>query len=108
MSLKHHHTHPHPHRPAADLSHFYVILVISNPVRYTRRYELYWRVYEMCKCAGVHIITVESQLGQRPFMVTEAGNPNHVQVRTIEELWHKENMINLGANRAKSIDHRAR
>jgi hypothetical protein len=106
--MKHHQRHPHPHKPRADLSHFYVILVISNPVRYSRRYELYWKTYEMCLDAGVNVITVEAQLGCRPFMVTENGNPNHVQIRTIEELWHKENMINLGVDRALHIDPQAR
>lgn len=104
----HHKTHPHPHKPQADLSHFYVILVISNPIRFTRRYELFWKTYEMCKSAGVNVIVVEAQLGHRPFMVTESGNPNHVQLKTIEEIWHKENMINIGIKRACHIDPLAR
>lgn len=99
---------PHPFRPQADLSHFYVILVVSNPVRYSRRYELFWKTYEMCKSAGVNIIVVESQLGHRNFMITESGNPNHVQLRTVEELWHKENMINIGIKRACHNDPQAR
>lgn len=98
----------HPFRPTADLEHFYVILVISNPQRYERRYELFWKTYQMCKDAGVNIIVVESQLGLRPFMVTQSGNPNHVQMRTIEELWLKENMINIGIRRAMQIDPLAR
>lgn len=102
--IKHHISHPHPHKPAADLSHFYVVTVISNPVRYKRRYELYWQFAEMIKDAGVNLITVEQAFGNRPFMVTESGNPNHVQVRSFEELWHKENMINLGIQRAKQVD----
>lgn len=106
--MKHHHSHPHPHRPAADLSHFYVILVVSNPVRYQRRYELFWKTLEMIQGAGVNVITVESQLGHRPFMVTQSGNPMHVQIRTIEELWHKENMINVGIRRAREVDPLAR
>ncbi len=90
----------HPYRPAADLSRFYVVAPISNPVRFQRRYELYWRFKEMCDAAGVKLITVEQAFGARPYMVTEPGNPLHVQVRTVEELWHKENMINLGIQRA--------
>lgn len=98
----------HPYRPSADLSHFWVITVISNPKRYQRRYELYWKFREMCKSAGVNLITVEQAFGDRDFMVTDAGNMNHVQVRTVEELWHKENMINLGIQRAKQVDQQAR
>ena len=97
----HHETHPHPFRPAADLSKFFVVTVISNPVRYMRRYELYWRFKEMCQCAGVNLITVEQAFGERPFMVTEPDNPMNVQVRSFEELWLKENMINIGVERAR-------
>jgi hypothetical protein len=50
----------------------------------------------MCESAGIKLITVEQAFGDRSFMVTEAGNPMHLQCRTVEELWHKENMINMG------------
>lgn len=101
----HHHHHPHKehHRVPADLSQFWVITVLSNPVRYKRRYELYWRFVEMCEHAGVNLVTVEQAFGHRPFMVTESGNPNHLQVRTFEELWHKENMINMGIKHACTL-----
>jgi hypothetical protein len=91
------------HRPTkikADLSKFFVITCISNPVRYRRRYELYWRFKDMCDEAGVKLITVEQAFGHRPWILTEKGNPYHLQVRTVEELWHKENMINLGIKHA--------
>lgn len=104
----HHRTNPHPHKPPADLSHFWVVTIISNAVRFKRRYELYWQFKEMCDAAGVRLITVEQAFGHRQFMVTESGNPHHVQVRTIEELWHKENMGNLGFVRMMQVDPRAR
>ncbi len=99
------HIHPHKelHRVPADLSQFWVITVLSNPIRYKRRYELYWRFAEMCKHADVNLITVEQAFGNRRFMVTEPGNPNHLQVRSIEELWLKENMVNLGVKHACTI-----
>src|SRR6185369_13167176 len=77
----HHVRHPHPYRPAADLSGFYVIAVISNPARFMRRYELYWTFLEMCQAADMTVITVELALGERPFMVTEQGNPVHLRLR---------------------------
>ncbi len=92
------------HQVPADLSHFYVITVLSNPVRYKRRYELYWPFEKMCRCAGVQLITVEQAFGDRQFMVTETGNPFHLQLRTVEELWHKENMVNLGVRHAVRLD----
>lgn len=91
------------HRVPANLSKFWVITVLSNPVRYKRRYELYWRFAEMCHDAGVNLITVEQAFGDRPFMVTEVSNPNHLQLRSVEELWIKENMINLGVKHACAI-----
>lgn len=100
--------HPHPYKQAADLDHFWVITVISNTSMYKRRYELYWPFIEMCHDAGVNVITVEHVLGERPFAVTEPGNPYHVQIRSVEELWLKENMVDLGVHRAKQLDVRAR
>lgn len=88
------------HRVPADLSKFWVVTVLSNPIRYKRRYELYWRFAEMCKQADVKLITVEQAFGNRRFMVTSPDNPYHLQVRSVEELWHKENMINMGVKHA--------
>lgn len=109
MEQRHHqHRHPHPHKPQADLSHFFAITVVSNSARYKRRYELYWRFKELCECAGIRLITVEQAFGHRPFMVTDSKNIFNVQVRSHEELWLKENMINLGIQRASQIDPQAR
>lgn len=91
------------HRVPADLSKFWVITVLSNPIRYKRRYELYWRFAEMCRHAGVNLITVEQAFGNRQFMITENNNKYHLQVRSVEELWHKENLINLGVKHACSV-----
>lgn len=88
----------------ADLNHFWVITVISNSPRFKRRYELYQKFEAMCLGAQVNLVTVELVLGQRPFMVTSATNPNHVQLRSVEELWHKENMVNLGISHARKLD----
>ena len=80
-----------------------VITIISNPVRYQSRYKLYRKFEEQMKEAGALLITVEQAFGERPFEVTEKNNPNHVQVRSIDELWHKENMINIGLRYAAQI-----
>jgi hypothetical protein len=37
--------------------------------------------------------------GDRPFEITQADNPHHIQVRSYFELWHKENMLNIGISR---------
>lgn len=105
MNNKHYHNNTHV---PADLSKFYVVTVISNSRKYKRRYELYWRFRDMCRCAGVTLITVEQAFGDRPFMITESNNPHHVQLRSHEELWHKENMCNIGAQRVAQLDPLAR
>lgn len=73
----------------------HVITVISNPIRFKSRYALYENFKKQVNCAGAKLWTVEIAFGDRPFEVTEAGNPYHLQLRSFEELWHKENMINL-------------
>lgn len=80
----------------AKLDKFFVVTAISNTCRYKRRYELYHRFKEMVHGAGVKLITVELALGQRHFEVTHPDDPNNLQLRTVEEFWHKENLINLG------------
>ena len=79
----------------------HVVTCISNPVRYASRWRLYRRFAETMRTAGVHLVTVELAYGERPFEVTEVGNPDHVQVRlpSSDELWHKENLLNLGISR---------
>jgi hypothetical protein len=81
---------------------FYVIAVISNPIRFKSRYALYQKFEAEVKAAGAQLLTVECALGDRPHMVTESNNPWHLQLRTWDEIWHKENMINLGLARLPS------
>lgn len=72
----------------------HVVAVVSNPVGYASRYRLAEQFYHHMKHHNVHLTTVELAFGQREFVVT----PGHhaVQYRTNDELWHKENMVNLG------------
>jgi hypothetical protein len=78
----------------------YCVAVISNPVRYSTRYKLFQEFMERVeKAPNAVLYVVEQAFGERPFVLTDANNPRHVQVRTFEEFWHKENMINLGFNR---------
>lgn len=81
------------------LPYLHVVLPISNPVRYTSRYVLFLDFVERIRAAGIEPWIVETQQGLRSFAVTESGNPRHVQLRTEEELWIKENMLNIGIRR---------
>lgn len=84
---------------SCDRDKFHVVTMISNPARFSRRYELYLKFSQHMKEAGVHFHTVEVQLGDRPFVVTDKHNPYHVQLRHWDELWIKEQAINVGIER---------
>ncbi len=78
-----------------DTSGLHVITMISNPMRFQSRYQLYESfARHMAEC-GVNFWTCEVSYGDRPFAVTSASNPRHLQLRTSVELWHKENALNL-------------
>lgn len=77
----------------------HVIMVVSNPIPYQRRYQLAQKfiknfdIYE--KDCILYI--VELVYGKQHFYLTEESNPHHLQIRTEHcPLWHKENLINLG------------
>lgn len=78
---------------------FHVVTMISNPVRYSSRYKLYLEFEKRMEAEGVNLWTVELQLGDRPFCVTSAANPRNVQLRHWDELWHKENALNVAISR---------
>lgn len=92
------------HKEMPELEKLWVIAVISNPARYRSRYDLFEKFKNHCAHQGVNLLVVELALGDRPFEVTSAYNPNDIQVRTCDELWHKENLINLGISRIPDKD----
>ncbi len=79
-----------------------VVAVVSNPVRYLARYAHYRNFAKHMADSGVRLTTVELAQGRRAFEVTDSDNPRHIQLRTYDELWHKENMINVGISRLPS------
>lgn len=99
----HHHHHHTPTLNKMSIEHlkpkFYVIAVISNPVQYKSRYVLYQEFKKHLAQHGVQLFTVEVAFGDRQFVVTDETDPFSLQFRTWDELWHKENMINLAIQR---------
>jgi hypothetical protein len=77
----------------------YVVAPISNPSRYRSRYALYRDFEKYIADAGAVLYTVEAAYGDRDFAITDPANPRHVRLRTSHELWHKENLINIGVSR---------
>lgn len=82
-----------------DLSKFVVVTMVSNPIRYRTRYNLYRKFAKHIEESGVQLLTVEIAYGERPFEITEAENPWHIQLKCREELWHKESALNIGVSR---------
>ena len=90
----------------------YVVSVISNPQKFKRRYELYYKYKKlMLVNEDVILYTVELAIGQRDFVITINKNCpicsdvqsccfcdkcHSIRVRSNSELWHKENLINIG------------
>lgn len=93
--------HPSQARPGIHVfpDRLYVVAVLDNPLRWRSRYWNYWQFQRHVECAGGILITVELALGDRKFEITQPDNPWHVQVRTRDELFRKENLQNLGAMR---------
>lgn len=87
-----------------DISKFYVIAVCSNPVRYQTRWKLFKQFEQHMATLGAKLLIVEQAYGARQFQLTSPNNDLHVQIRTDHELWHKENMINIGLHRLTLLD----
>jgi len=74
-----------------------VIIVISNPCLYAKRYRLLNEFISRVENEenNVELFIVELAYGNQKFLVTSKNNPNDLQIRTKTPIWHKENMINL-------------
>jgi hypothetical protein len=102
--MSHTHKHPLAHRPPQSRNgtpdKLHVLVPISNQVRYQSRYELFHKFREHVEKEPLaELYVVEVGFGRRPFEVTEACNPRHLQLRTYDEIWTKENALNLLAQR---------
>ena len=75
-----------------------VIIVVSNPCLYAKRYillkEFVKRIEE--EEENVNLFVVELAYDKQKFYVTSKTHKNHLQIRTCAPIWHKENMVNLG------------
>lgn len=77
-----------------DTKDFYVITCVSNSRRFRSRNHLYRRFAKHMEESGVKLYTVELAYGERPFEITLDNYGHELRLRTREELWHKENMLN--------------
>ena len=77
----------------------HVVTAISNSPRYRARAANYKVFEKRALDAGAILWTAEAAFGDRPFEVTTPQNPQHIQVRTFDEIWHKEALLNLAISR---------
>lgn len=110
-------------RPDVIDAPLHVLTSIVNPWRYRSRWAHYHDFVRHMTAAGAVVHTVEVAYGERAFAVTGEGSgcgvhladalstsaeassqlgsqhpahANYTQLRTRQELWHKENALNLG------------
>jgi len=82
-----------------DRENLYVISVLTNPERYKQRTKLFKEFMARMKNYNVNHVVVECVQGCRPFEVTHAHNPFHIQLSTQSVLWMKENLVNIALSR---------
>lgn len=71
----------------------YVISMVSNPARFSRRYHLFEEYcVRMRRNPQVHLITIEVALGDRPYCTSAT-----LKIRSPHQLWIKENALNIAA-----------
>jgi hypothetical protein len=87
----------------------HVIMVISNPCNFKRRYQLATEfITRMLKEKNVILYIVELTYSNQNFIITDENNKNHLRLHTeTAPLWHKENMINLGVQKLLPVDWKA-
>jgi len=75
----------------------YVVTCVFNPENYQSRYDLYNNFEKYIKSFdNVELYTVELAFNDQEFKVTKSNDPQHIQLRTNEILWFKENLLNIG------------
>ena len=82
------HRHPDPLENAV----LHVIIVVSNPAEFERRYQLFEEFIDRYDpLPNIEVHSIELQYGMKPFRTSAK-----LKYRTDHELWSKENLINLG------------
>ena len=91
--------HPNVHLASSPWSEeqvLHVAVMYSNPIRWRTRRELFNDFRKRTEASpNVKLYTGEVAFGDRPFEITDPANPLDFQFRTADELWHKENVLNL-------------
>jgi len=81
------------------MSTLHVITSVFNPSNYKSRYRLYEDFKSRLSSRRVSLRTIELAFEGQDFAVTEGSNPRHIQLRTSQRMWFKENLINIAISR---------
>jgi hypothetical protein len=81
------------------MAELHVVTTISNPAAYASRFKLYEDFGRRMEASGVSLYTIELAIGDQPFTVTRPDAPRHFQVRSEQELWFKESLLNVAFTR---------
>ena len=104
-----------------------VIIVISNPCLYARRYilikEFIKRIEEEEENVNLFVVEMvyainyleyainyldnNNKTTYQKFLITDKNNKNHLQLKTDVPIWHKENMVNLAVKYLLPKDYKA-
>lgn len=89
------------HRPDYVDEPLYVITPVFNPQRYRARWKHYKNFEKYVLDSGAHLVTIEATFGAREDSIIDQVHENHIviHVRTSQEIWLKENMINVAIQR---------
>lgn len=82
--------------PNVTSKSLHVIAVYFNHNNFQNPRINFLRFQEHMKTLGVVLHVVELVIRDTPFQITDANNPLHTQLRTNSELFHKENLVNIG------------
>ena len=78
----------------------HVIIVISNPCQFARRYILMKEFINRIELEESNVLLYVVELSyNNKFFITNKKNKNHLQLKCKIPIWHKENMINLGVKK---------
>ena len=91
----------HKHRRDAVHEPLYVVTCIFNPARFNSRIDLFYDFERRMHEAGVQLTVVRAAVGDRQHYERSDPRTNYIDLRVdhLQEIWLKENLLNLGVQR---------
>ncbi len=86
-------------RPDQIDAPLYVICPVFNPVRYRTRWKLVKDFAHRVKQTDAKLVLVEIAFGERAHALQDIEHDLYIPLRTYDELWIKENAINVAFSR---------